>query len=67
MSVAAVVGVGTGAALGAWARRGLAATLDSRIAALPLGTFAANLGVGFLTGVAPLRSARRGLRVYPRA
>ena len=52
MSAAAVLGVGIGAALGAWARWGLAVALTSRFPALPLGTLAANLIGGFLIGVA---------------
>ena len=52
MSAAAVLGVGIGAALGAWARWGLAAALNNRIPALPLGTLAANLIGGFLVGAA---------------
>ena len=52
MSAAAVLGVGVGAALGAWARWGLAAALNGRFSALPLGTLAANLIGGFLIGVA---------------
>jgi CrcB protein len=52
VNAAAVLGVGIGAALGAWARWGLAAALNSRDAALPLGTLAANLIGGFLIGVA---------------
>jgi CrcB protein len=52
VSAAAVVGVGIGAALGAWVRWGLAAALNERFPALPLGTLAANLIGGFLIGVA---------------
>jgi fluoride exporter len=60
MSVAAVLGVGIGAALGAWARWGLAAALNSRFAALPLGTLAANLIGGFLIGMALEWFSRHG-------
>jgi CrcB protein len=48
----AVLGVGLGAALGAWARWGLAAALNARFPALPLGTLAANVLGGFLIGMA---------------
>jgi CrcB protein len=44
--------VGFGAALGAWARWGLSAWLNPRIAHFPLGTLAANLVGGYLVGVA---------------
>lgn len=52
MSAGAVLGVGIGAALGAWARWGLAAALNGRFSALPLGTLAANVIGGFLIGIA---------------
>ena len=52
VSLTAIVGVGLGAALGAWARWGLAAALNARFPALPLGTLAANVIGGFLIGVA---------------
>jgi CrcB protein len=48
----AVLGVGLGAALGAWARWGRAAALNGRFPALPLGTLAANVLGGFLIGMA---------------
>jgi CrcB protein len=48
----AVLGVGLGAAFGAWARWGLAAALNARFPALPLGTLAANVLGGFLIGMA---------------
>ena len=41
-----------GAALGAWLRWGLALWLNARVESLPLGTLAANLGGGFLIGLA---------------
>jgi fluoride exporter len=44
--------VGIGAALGAWARWGLSAWLNPRIAHFPLGTLAANLVGGYLVGLA---------------
>ena len=52
MNGIAVLGVGLGAALGAWARWGLAAALNARFPALPLGTLAANVLGGFLIGMA---------------
>lgn len=44
--------VGLGAAIGAWLRWGLGLWLNGTIAALPLGTLIANLGGGFLIGLA---------------
>jgi CrcB protein len=44
--------VGGGAALGAWLRWGLTAWLNSLHLHLPLGTLAANLGGGYLIGLA---------------
>jgi len=44
--------VGTGAALGAWLRWLLGLALNPLVAALPLGTLAANLLGGYLVGVA---------------
>jgi CrcB protein len=44
--------VGTGAALGAWLRWGLALWLGSVHGKLHLGTLAANLGGGYLVGLA---------------
>ena len=52
MSGTAVIAVGLGAALGAWARWGLAAALNAVWPMLPLGTWAANVIGGFLIGVA---------------
>jgi CrcB protein len=49
---AAFLGVGIGAALGAWLRWGLAVALNERLPALPLGTLTANVIGGFLIGVA---------------
>ena len=60
VTAAAVVGIGVGAALGAWMRWGLAAALNARFAALPLGTLAANLIGGFLIGVAMEWFGRHG-------
>jgi CrcB protein len=46
------IAVGVGAALGAWLRWGLGLWLNSAQAAMPFGTLAANLGGGFLIGLA---------------
>jgi CrcB protein len=46
------VAVGAGAAIGAWARWGLAALFNPVFPTLPLGTLAANLVGGLLMGVA---------------
>ena len=44
--------VGAGAVLGAWLRWGLAAWLNPASPGLPLGTLVANLGGGYLVGIA---------------
>lgn len=44
--------VGLGAAIGAWLRWGLGLWLNGVAAALPLGTLVANLGGGYLIGLA---------------
>ena len=44
--------IALGATLGAWLRWGLALWLNARVESLPLGTLAANLGGGFLIGIA---------------
>ena len=44
--------VGLGAALGAWLRWGLGVWLNANAAPVPLGTLLANLGGGFVIGVA---------------
>ena len=44
--------VGAGAALGAWLRWGLAVWLNAFYHQLPLGTLLANLGGGYLIGIA---------------
>jgi CrcB protein len=44
--------VGAGAALGAWLRWGLGLALNARVTMLPMGTLAANLGGGYLVGLA---------------
>ncbi len=49
LSLAAIA---LGATLGAWLRWGLSLWLNARLESLPLGTLAANLGGGFLIGVA---------------
>ena len=46
------IAVGLGAAIGAWLRWGLAMALNTKDAALPFGTFAANMIGGFLVGLA---------------
>jgi CrcB protein len=48
----AFIAVGGGAALGAWARWGLGLWLNPLLPSLPLGTVAANLGGGYLIGLA---------------
>src|SRR5574340_685560 len=52
MQMGGFVGVGLGAALGAWLRWGLGAALNPVFPTLPLGTLAANLLGGYLVGVA---------------
>lgn len=47
-----IVGIGVGAALGAWLRWGLALWLNPPPGSLPWGTLAANLLGGYLIGVA---------------
>ncbi len=44
--------IAVGAMLGAWLRWGLSLWLNARLESLPLGTLAANLGGGFLIGIA---------------
>lgn len=48
----AFLAVGGGAALGAWARWGLGAWLNPLVPSLPLGTLVANLGGGYVIGLA---------------
>jgi CrcB protein len=50
LAIAQWLAVGSGAALGAWIRWGLGVALNASI--LPLGTLIANLGGGFLMGMA---------------
>ncbi len=52
MNIGGFVAVGTGAALGAWARWGLGALLNPLFPTVPLGTLAANLIGGYLVGFA---------------
>ena len=47
----AIVAVGAGAAIGAWARWGLSILLNPLFPTVPLGTLASNLVGGFLMGV----------------
>jgi len=44
--------VAAGAALGAWLRWGLSLWLNARVENLPLGTLLANIGGGFMIGIA---------------
>lgn len=46
------IAIGVGASVGAWLRWGLGLLLNSLHSQLPLGTLAANLGGGFLIGIA---------------
>lgn len=50
--MSAFLAVGAGAVLGAWLRWGLATWLNPVLPSLPLGTLAANIGGGYLVGVA---------------
>ena len=52
MTLAGFIAIGIGAALGAWARWGLAALLNATFPLFPLGTLAANLIGGFGIGLA---------------
>ena len=52
MNTAAFAAVGAGAMLGAWARWGLTTWLNPLMTNLPLGTLVANLGGGYLVGLA---------------
>lgn len=52
MNAAAFAAVGAGAMLGAWARWGLGTWLNPLVPSLPMGTLAANLGGGYLVGIA---------------
>lgn len=52
MTAAALGAVGIGAVLGAWLRWALGSWLNPLVPTLPVGTLAANLGGGYLIGVA---------------
>lgn len=52
MGIAAFIAVGVGAAIGAWLRWGLGLLLNQVYPTVPLGTLAANLGGGYLIGLA---------------
>jgi CrcB protein len=52
MNAAAFAAVGVGAVLGAWARWGLGAWLNPLVPTLPMGTLVANVGGGYLVGIA---------------
>ncbi|MFC5578065.1 fluoride efflux transporter CrcB [Lysobacter niabensis] len=48
----AFIAIGSGAALGAWARWGLGIWLNHLIPSLPMGTLVANVGGGYAIGLA---------------
>jgi fluoride exporter len=52
MGIGGFAAVGIGAATGAWLRWGLGLLLNPLMPTLPLGTLAANLGGGYLMGIA---------------
>jgi CrcB protein len=52
MNAAGFAAVAVGAVLGAWLRWGLSTWLNPSTPSLPLGTLAANLGGGYVIGVA---------------
>lgn len=52
MGFSAFIAVGIGAAVGAWLRWGLSLWLNPVHPAIPLGTLVANLGGGYLIGLA---------------
>ncbi len=52
MTIYALLAIGIGAAFGAWLRWGLGLWLNPALPELPLGTLAANLGGGYLIGLA---------------
>lgn len=60
-SLGAWVAVGGGAAVGAWVRWGLAIVLNPVFPTVPLGTLAANLGGGFVMGLAMELAARHAV------
>jgi len=52
VNAAAFAAVGAGAMLGAWARWGLGTWLNALVPNLPVGTLVANVGGGYLVGLA---------------
>lgn len=52
MGLGGFAAVGIGAAIGAWMRWGLSMLFNALVPALPLGTLIANLGGGYLMGLA---------------
>lgn len=52
MNWQAFIAVGVGAVLGAWARWGLGLWLNPLFPAVPMGTLVANIGGGYLIGLA---------------
>lgn len=60
MSLSAFLAVAVGAVLGAWGRWGLAAWLNPANPDLPYGTLAANIGGGYLIGIAVAFFAANG-------
>jgi len=52
VNAAAFAAVGAGAMLGAWARWGLGTWLNALVPTLPVGTLVANVGGGYLVGLA---------------
>ncbi|TCJ11776.1 fluoride efflux transporter CrcB [Parasulfuritortus cantonensis] len=52
MGYLAFIAIGIGAAVGAWLRWGLSLWLNPLYSAIPLGTLVANLGGGYLIGLA---------------
>lgn len=52
MGITAFIAVGIGAAIGAWLRWGLSLWLNPIYPGIPFGTLAANLGGGYLIGLA---------------
>jgi CrcB protein len=52
LGISAFLAVGMGAAIGAWLRWGLSLWLNPIYSNIPLGTLAANLGGGYLIGLA---------------
>jgi len=61
LSASAFLAVGIGAALGAWARWGLAAAMNATFPMIPLGTLTANVVGGFLIGIAMEYFGRYGV------